>query len=290
MWVQFKPLILMVYDINAIASDGSLSDSKAVAITVTNINEAPIVSNAIASQSVDTNATFNFALPNNIFTDPEGDNLNYNANTPAWLNFNSTTKIFTGTAPNTVGTNAVTVQVNDGNGNTTSTNFNIFVKAATVVGNVSNGTNTTFDYSSNTVGISIVTGDIAETIKGGLGADKIQGAGGNDIIFGNAGKDRLYGEAGDDILYGGLGTDNLWGGLGSDTFVLQAGQGLDIANDFLQGTDKLGLSGGLTFGIGNVTSAPFGTATKVFAPDGVELMRLLNFAGTLTASDFTTVV
>jgi serralysin len=41
-----------VYDINVIASDGSLTTTKAVAITVTNVNEVPVISSGLLTTSV----------------------------------------------------------------------------------------------------------------------------------------------------------------------------------------------------------------------------------------------
>ncbi len=57
-----------VYNVTFIASDGALADSEVVAITVGNVNEAPILA-AIGPKSVDENALLNFATT---ATDPDG--------------------------------------------------------------------------------------------------------------------------------------------------------------------------------------------------------------------------
>ena len=79
-----------------------------------------------------------------------------------------------------------------------------------------------------------------------------QGAG-NDILYGGAGNDTLYGQALDDTLDGGVDKDTYSGGTGSDTFVIRAGDGsatlseANVIRDFEDGTDVIGLAGGLQF-------------------------------------------
>lgn len=100
-----------------------------------------------------------------------------------------------------------------------------------------------------------------DRIFGLSGNDLLRGGAGSDILLGEIGSDRLYGGTGDDTLVGGQGNDFLRGGfgadvlrgddsfgpLGHDTFVLAAGEGSDIILDFQQGTDLIGLAGGLGF-------------------------------------------
>ena len=92
-----------------------------------------------------------------------------------------------------------------------------------------------------------------DTIYGGAGRDRLIGKAGNDALFGGDGDDRLIGDDGDDVLGGGLGDDRLTGdrhgeGGGADTFILSAFEGFDTITDFEVGLDKIGLSGGLSFG------------------------------------------
>ncbi|QSX70645.1 MAG: calcium-binding protein [Dolichospermum sp. DET69] len=65
---------------------------------------------------------------------------------------------------------------------------------------------------------------------------------------GNSLNNTIIGNAGNNILSGGVGNDILTGGNGNDTFVIAAGQGTDTFTDFVVKNDKIGLSGGLTFG------------------------------------------
>ena len=273
-----------IYDINVIASDGLLFDTKAVAITVTDVNEAPIATSAIASQAINNGSAFNYSFANNVFADPEAAALTYSiSGNPAWLNFDPTSRTFSGTA-NSAGTSTITVSASDGT-NVTSTNFALIVNTPVVATSV-------FDQSGATSGQTIIGTAIADNIFGSAFNDLIRAGDGDDDINGNGGNDRLYGDGGNDIIVGGFGTDNLYGGLGSDTFVIQAaGNGLDIVNDFQNGVDFIGLSGlnsgGLSFD--SLTFTSFGTsgASTSIRSGGVEIMRLINVAPTLiTNADF----
>ena len=86
-----------------------------------------------------------------------------------------------------------------------------------------------------------------DILEGGQGEDELEGGTGDDFLTGGTGADELEGGAGDDTLEGGKGKDELEGGAGMDIFVLAAGEGKDTIEDFQDGTDLLGLSGGLVF-------------------------------------------
>ncbi|NET69658.1 MAG: hypothetical protein F6K62_00945 [Sphaerospermopsis sp. SIO1G2] len=273
---------------------GGLSYEENFVINVNDINEAPQLNNSIANQSVDNNSTFNFTIPNATFSDPDGDNLTYSVSgTPSWLSFDAGTQTFSGTA-NSIGTNTITVSANDGS-NTTNTTFDLIVKNPTT--NISNNSSI-IDESSSTDPVYIIADSGDNNIFGGSNHDKLQGGDGNDIIRGNAGNDRLYGEGGNDTLYGGVGTDIMYGDLltsggnsGNDIFVIEPGNGLDIVVDFADGFDRLGLTGGLTFGTGNsstdVNVSALGSHTMIQDSSSVNLMLLLNVNSNLIdGSDF----
>ncbi len=264
--------------------NGGLFFDKNFTININDVNEAPIVNNAIALQGAITGSPFSYTFGSNIFSDPEGSSLNYSTSTlPNGISFDSNTRTFSGT-PTVTGTNNITVFASDGV-NTSSTNFSLIVTAPVV-------TTTVLDQSGATSGQIINGTSSQDNIFGSNFNDTIRGGDGNDTILGNAGNDKLYGDGGDDILVGGNGIDNLYGGLGSDTFVLQPSIfGLDIVNDFQSGIDKIGISatysGGLTFS--SLTFSPFGsagTSTSIKA-GGTEIMRLVNVNSSLvSASDF----
>ncbi len=92
-------------DLRVTATDtGNLTASDIFTLTVQNVNEAPIVTNPIADQTVIENALFSIQVPTNTFADPDaGDALTYSTSLtsggalPAWLSFDATTRTFTGT-------------------------------------------------------------------------------------------------------------------------------------------------------------------------------------------------
>ena len=95
-------------DVKITATDSSGSSiSDVFKLTVANVNDAPIVQNAIADQSTTKNSAFNFTLASNTFSDIDiGDSLTYlatldNGNPlPTWLSFNPITRTFSGTPSN----------------------------------------------------------------------------------------------------------------------------------------------------------------------------------------------
>jgi len=104
-------------------------------------------------------------------------------------------------------------------------------------------------------------GEGDDTLTGNQGDDSLTGNAGNDLLTGGSGNDYLDGGEGDNTLYGNAGKDSLIGGSGNDIFVLVAGSGADTIFGFIVGSDRLGLTNGLTFeqlkiaqGVGNNSS------------------------------------
>jgi len=139
-----------------------------------------------------------------------------------------------------------------------------------------------------------------DTIKGDANENILLGDAGDDTIYGGAANDYIKGEAGNDVLYGGVGSDILTGGAGADTFVLENGGGgiyvgrADYIFDYVDGTDKIGLTGGLTFGNlvitqGTGSNAPM--ADSIIATVGGEyLAELVGVDATLlTNADFVSI-
>jgi Ca2+-binding RTX toxin-like protein len=131
-----------------------------------------------------------------------------------------------------------------------------------------------------------------DTIYGGKGYDTLLGNSGDDILYGNLGHDSLFGGDGKDTLYGGidndillggegddflsgdLGDDTLIGGNGRDVFILQAGQGNDVIEDFQVSQDSLGLTGGLVFNQLQIVALSDSTLIKI-ASSGEVLATLV---------------
>ncbi|MCW2475287.1 putative Ig domain-containing protein [Candidatus Symbiopectobacterium sp. NZEC151] len=114
--------------IKVTANDGDASVSTTFGLTVTNVNDAPVVSGTIPPQSVAQDGSFNFTVPAGTFTDPDGDTLTLSATLadgsplPSWLSFNAATGTFSGTPGNgDVGNLSIKVTANDGDASVSTT-------------------------------------------------------------------------------------------------------------------------------------------------------------------------
>ncbi|WP_220396303.1 calcium-binding protein [Arenimonas terrae] len=83
---------------------------------------------------------------------------------------------------------------------------------------------------------------LVDRMFGYEGNDYLDGRGNDDVLDGGAGADSLLGDAGDDTLIGGIGNDSLDGGVGNDTYVIRAGDGIDLLTDY-QGADRIVFEG-----------------------------------------------
>ena len=124
-----------VYDVVVQVSDGALSDSQAIAVTVTDANDAPFVAAGIADQSAAAGSGFSFQFASTAFGDVDaGDTLSYAASRadgsplPAWLSFEASTRTFSGTpGAGDVGTLSVRVTATDQGAASVSDSFDLKV-------------------------------------------------------------------------------------------------------------------------------------------------------------------
>jgi Ca2+-binding RTX toxin-like protein len=157
------------------------------------------------------------------------------------------------------------------------------------VGNdsISGGTGNDIAYGGQ--GNDLIHGDEgADIIYGDKGNDSLTGNADNDVVYGGEGNDFLWGGTGDDFLYGDAGNDTLIGNDGTDYFAIQSGFGSDEVLDFIDGTDLIGLAGGLTFADLSIT----GNNGNTFISSGNELLATLTGVdvGLITNADFTVLV
>jgi hypothetical protein len=111
------------------------SVSNTFGLAIANTNDAPIVQNAIADQNAIEDSAFSFIVPANTFSDADlGDTLTYsvtlaNSNPlPTWLNFNPTTRTFSGTPTNgDVGNLSLKVTATDIAGASVSSSFGLAI-------------------------------------------------------------------------------------------------------------------------------------------------------------------
>ncbi|BAQ65487.1 cadherin domain-containing protein [Geminocystis sp. NIES-3709] len=267
------------YDIDVIATDGgSLLDTSKITMNINDVNEAPLLINAIGVQNTLEQVEFNFTVPVNTFSDPEADILTYSAtladgsNLPAWLSFNTNT--FSGKAPAS-GTISVKVTATDTRFLSVSNTFELVINPLqTLVVNSTGGNDTVvggmgFNIIDGAGGHDSITGNAMEdTLRGGSGNDLLDGGGGNDLLDGGGGNDLLKGDNGNDTLLGGSGNDTLVGGMGNDTLTGGSGadyfrfnspsEGINTITDFKVGEDSIVLQGSsFSLPLGELSSSQF---------------------------------
>jgi Ca2+-binding RTX toxin-like protein len=111
------------------------SASSTFSVSVLNVNDAPVVSMAVAGQTAAEDAAFSFTIPDGTFTDVDaGDSLTLSATLadgsalPGWLTFDAASGTFSGTPANgDVGTLSVRVTATDRFNGSTHTDFSIAV-------------------------------------------------------------------------------------------------------------------------------------------------------------------
>ena len=237
-----------IYDVVVKVSDGSLSDTQAIAVTVTNANEAPTITSAATASTVEnvTPATTVYSVT---ATDPDaGASFTYSltGTDAALFNISAAGAVTFKAPPNfeapadNGGNNVydIVVHVNDGTIDVTKAvaitvtdalddpNDNDGLVATpftsgndSPAGTLSSGTH--YAGAGNDTMNGKTTGTAAGnavTLYGGSGNDALNGSNGNDSLYGGLGTDTIVGDAGNDILVGGMGADILTGGAGSDTF------------------------------------------------------------------------
>ncbi|MEO9123522.1 MAG: chemotaxis protein CheB [Microcoleus sp.] len=146
-----------------------------------------------------------------------------------------------------------------------------------------------------------------DLIQGGSGKNKMCGDSGNDTIYGGAGDDIIWGGKGNDLIFGGAGNDTIVGGAGSDTltggpgddiFAIGRGSGgstlatSDYITDFGNGSDKIRLLDGLTFGDLNIQQGSGANSNSTLIQDKLtgEYLAVLQGvnSSSLTPDKFTT--
>ena len=189
--------------IEVTANDGHSTVASTFNLTVTNTNDAPVLSLALVGQSGNENTALSFTLPAGSFTDVDaGDSLSYTATLsdgsvlPSWLSFDAATQTFSGTpAASAIGTLSVLVAATDNHGASAASVFTI---------------------------------EVADSFGGITGTD---------------GDDLLIGSSGNDFFQAGSGNDELHGGAGDDSYYYMAGDGVNTIDNSGGGDDVIILEG-----------------------------------------------
>lgn len=201
------------------ATDGEYSVSESFTLTVSPVNDVPVLTSGggaaeadytvpentrqvtrVTASDVDAGAVLRYAIVGGA----DAGLFKISSRTGA-LTFRAAPDFEEPADADGNGVYDVVVRVSDGRASDTQT---LQVTVGEVVNEVLRGTTTSND------------------LEGADGADRLFGYAGNDTLDGGAGNDRLYGGLGADVLLGGDGTDRLYGAEGIDT--LTGGVGRDL--------------------------------------------------------------
>ncbi|WP_121628985.1 Ig-like domain-containing protein [Tropicibacter alexandrii] len=230
-------------------SDGNGGfDTATVTLTVSGVDDPPILTGVTAAQSGFTDEPFSYQLPADLFTDhDEGEAITYDVTLadgsplPSFMSFDAATRTvsYAANAPQSsdVGLYSLQVTATEPDGQSNSTTFTLSILDGDFIEGTSGNDNLTGtiqgDLIQGLAGNDTITGlPGADVLDGGTGDDYLYGDAGNDVLIGGEGRDRLYGEEGDDNLYGGDGNDYLVQGDGFG--VLDGGAG----DDYLQASTQ----------------------------------------------------
>ena len=168
-----------------------------------------------------------YTLPEERFTDADGDTLNYTAASadtgalPEWMHFDAATRTLRGT-PSHAGQWTVNLTATDPHGE--SAVFTLHVEA--------DGKMPGYREKSGRRDHNILNGGSGrDMLTAGSGYNWLDGKDGDDILVGGSGRNVLLGGGGNDILAGGTGNEFLDGGSGSDTYLFGRNFGSDIINN-----------------------------------------------------------
>ncbi|NCY24868.1 MAG: hypothetical protein EBX37_08360, partial [Alphaproteobacteria bacterium] len=216
-----------VYDITVTASDGSRSSAaRAVAITLTNVNEAPSITSG-GSASFAENATGTVYTATG--TDPDANttlSFALGGVDAAWFNIDAASGVVTFQAspdfetPADAGANNIydiTVTASDGNLKSTAQAVAITVTDV-VEFKIGQGNSSSTDIKAEPY-TGPVPG-IEYQVIAGANNDIIIGSDRSDFINAGMGDDAIDGGAGNDVIDGGLGSNFISGGAGRDGFFL----------------------------------------------------------------------
>lgn len=194
-----------VYDVIVQVSDGLFVDTQTLAVTVTNVNEAPVITSNGGGPAAAISVAENTAAVTTVTsTDPDAGSSAVYA-----ISGGDDAALFTidaakgalafiaapdFEAPRDAGGDNVydvTVRVSDGS---------LFSDQA----------------------ISVTVTDATDTFVGTPGKDSITGTNGDDVLYGLGDRDTLDGLDGNDRLDGGTGNDVMKGGQGDDTYIVDS--------------------------------------------------------------------
>jgi len=271
-------------------TDGQgLSATQTFAITVTNVNEAPVIQDLNVGEVLE-GAVDGTVVGTVTATDPDmGDSLTYGLSDDAGGRFaidpdSGVITVADGSLIDhgTADQHSVVVTVTDAGGLSAEATYLIEVKPDNSGDDVLLGDDAANVIDGGPGNDTISGGGGDDHLLGGSGDDALNGDDGHDRLEGGDGNDFLFGNSGDDYLIGGNGSDQLFGSMGDDRLDGDAGDDQlfgSSGNDLMNGGDgDDALFGGLgndvlVGGLGNdVLSGGGGNDRFVFtsAAEGVD--------------------
>jgi len=197
-----------IYDVTVTVSDGTLSESQSIAVTVTDVNEGGPTPYIIQGTKKSDKIIVK-----------EGDN--------GWL------KVIVNKTVTHVQLEAgqeIQVLGLDGNDKITLKGLN---RDALVDGGNGNDKINGASVKNDSVVLTLLGGKGNDRVIGGYGNDILRGDEGNDVLIGGNGDDSLDGGLGNDVLFGGPGIDDLIGGGGKDKLKQDGGIQKSWVKDFV---------------------------------------------------------
>ncbi|WP_037585727.1 calcium-binding protein, partial [Stenoxybacter acetivorans] len=231
-YFQFADQTLNLADLLALMDSGSVDPVDPVDPKPT--NTPPAVGEPLAAVTMLIGSVAGFRLPENAFTDVDGDSLTFRATLengealPEWLKFDPDTKMFSGAVPSDSRNEYnVVVTATDSHGASVSQTWLLmalqidYTEAPRTEGTNSDDIIPELQWQPAT----------GRHINGNDGNDIIYGTQYDDVLNGGNHNDILYGGTGNDTLIGGVGNDYLSGGAGADVYEFSRGHGSDIVSE-----------------------------------------------------------
>ncbi|NJD06655.1 MAG: hypothetical protein FIA97_09175, partial [Methylococcaceae bacterium] len=171
--MPYASFTFQVQDDGGTASGVDLDPSaNTLSIDVTPVNDAPKLPQPLSGHSEMAGQAFSYQIPASAFSDPDqGDSLSFGATLadgsalPAWLQFDATTRTFSGTAPATSGTLSIKVTATDGAGLSSSGEFSWVTSVGAVGGEATEGDDLLAGQSGQTDRFDGLGGDDAAVIN-----------------------------------------------------------------------------------------------------------------------------
>jgi Ca2+-binding RTX toxin-like protein len=179
------------------ADSTGASGSATFALDVGNVNDAPAVALALASQSATEDHPWTFTVPASTFIDVDtdsGDTLTFGAMLadgtvlPSWLSFDASTRTFSGKPINgDVGSVDLKVTVTDAAGASAECTFMLVVANSN-------------DVHSPAAGSNLLGSTAKDILEGGAGNDFLNGLAGADLMIGHQGDDTYTVDTARDVV------------------------------------------------------------------------------------------